>query len=131
MTLGETNVPDPDEGEVLIETDCTCISPGAELSSLAGRQPDAPPWPFIPGFMLVGHIVACGPHTPFKEETAVICSGSSTTVRVPSVAAMLSTVGIAGKASSSSITAKASSWPVSVWPSHGCTVNFGGRAKNR
>ena len=77
VTLGETNVPDPDEGEVLIETDRTCISPGAELSSLAGRQPDAPPWPFIPGFMLVGHIVACGPHTPFKEETAVICSGTS------------------------------------------------------
>lgn len=49
VSLGETTLPDPGPGEVLIETAFSCVSPGTELRCLAGRQVDRPPFPFIPG----------------------------------------------------------------------------------
>lgn len=39
VSLGSVEVPDPGEGEVLIEVACSCVSPGTELRALAGRQP--------------------------------------------------------------------------------------------
>ncbi len=61
VQLGETDIPAPAEGEVLVETAFTCISPGTELRCLAGRQRGAPDFPFIPGYALTGRVRQCGP----------------------------------------------------------------------
>ncbi len=60
FTIGpdECEVPEPGEGEVLIEVKATFVSPGTELRCLAGLQPGAAAFPFIPGYAAAGVVVA-------------------------------------------------------------------------
>jgi 3-hydroxyethyl bacteriochlorophyllide a dehydrogenase len=74
--LGDIAIPEPGRGEVLIETSYTCISPGTEMRCLAGKQPGAPAWPFIPGYALAGIIAAQGPGATLPVGTPVFCSGT-------------------------------------------------------
>ncbi|MDX2110767.1 MAG: zinc-binding alcohol dehydrogenase [Verrucomicrobiota bacterium] len=60
VTLGETDIPAPLAGEVLIETHYSCISPGTELRCLAGKQSGAPAWPYVPGYASSGKVIATG-----------------------------------------------------------------------
>ncbi|GAB4191043.1 MAG: alcohol dehydrogenase catalytic domain-containing protein [Roseiflexaceae bacterium] len=60
VELDATEIPEPGEGQVLIAVANSCISPGTELRCLAGKQPDASPWPFIPGYALAGRVAARG-----------------------------------------------------------------------
>ncbi|MFW6353765.1 MAG: zinc-binding dehydrogenase [Verrucomicrobiota bacterium] len=49
------------EGELLIETLFSAISPGTELRCLRGRQPGGATGPFVPGYAATGRIAAVGP----------------------------------------------------------------------
>jgi 2-desacetyl-2-hydroxyethyl bacteriochlorophyllide A dehydrogenase len=77
ITVDEVIVPDPESDEVLVEVAYSCISPGTELRCLAGKQPEAQPFPFIPGYATVGHVVAAGKSASIREGTAVFCGGTS------------------------------------------------------
>lgn len=77
VALGETEIPAPGPGEVLVEAEYTCISPGTELRCLAGRQDGTPGWPFIPGYALAGRVITCGPMTRTSVGTRVLCAGTS------------------------------------------------------
>jgi 2-desacetyl-2-hydroxyethyl bacteriochlorophyllide A dehydrogenase len=74
--LAAITIPEPGEGELLVETAYSCISPGTELRCLRGQQPDAQPWPFIPGYALTGQVIACGAGTSLQPGTKVFCRGT-------------------------------------------------------
>ncbi|WP_437574888.1 zinc-binding dehydrogenase [Sorangium sp. So ce887] len=50
----------PDAGEVLVATEATGVS-YAEVQMLRGRYPGQPAFPFVPGYDIVGRVVALGP----------------------------------------------------------------------
>jgi 3-hydroxyethyl bacteriochlorophyllide a dehydrogenase len=77
VALAPIEIPAPGPGQVLIETLYSCISPGTELRCLAGQQPDAMPWPYIPGYALTGRVVATGPETTISVGTLVFSGGTS------------------------------------------------------
>ncbi len=56
----ERRVPDPAAGEALIAMEATGVS-YAEVGMLRGRYPGQPTFPFVPGYDLVGRVVAVGP----------------------------------------------------------------------
>lgn len=78
VTFGSTVVPDPTEGEVLIETWFSCVSPGTELRCLAGRQEHIgrDHFPFIPGYALVGRVVIADRAGRCPTGTVVFCTGT-------------------------------------------------------
>lgn len=57
VAVRELEIREPGEGEVLIETAYSTVSPGTELRSLAGKQVGTERWPFIPGYSLSGTVV--------------------------------------------------------------------------
>ena len=73
--LVETTVPDPGPHQVLVESLYSAISPGTEMRCLSGRQPGGI-FPFIPGYSLVGRVVARGEGAVLREGTLVFCKGS-------------------------------------------------------
>lgn len=77
VVQGDITIPDPRPDEVLIETAYSCISPGTELRCLAGQQPGALPFPFVPGYAMSGRICAAGKDTSLPIGTPVFCSGTS------------------------------------------------------
>ncbi|MFO7635462.1 MAG: zinc-binding alcohol dehydrogenase [Caldilinea sp.] len=76
VVLDSVEIPQPAAGEVLLEAIYTLISPGTELRCRAGRQ-DGAVFPFIPGYSLVGRVIACGAETTLSEGTLVYCSGTN------------------------------------------------------
>jgi 2-desacetyl-2-hydroxyethyl bacteriochlorophyllide A dehydrogenase len=76
VALGETEIPDPGPGEVLIRAEYTCVSPGTELRCLAGRQEGTPGWPFIPGYTSVGRVIAQGEGAALPVGTRVLSGGT-------------------------------------------------------
>lgn len=76
IILGETEIPLPGPGEVLIESELTGISPGTELRVLAGRQRRAPAWPLIPGYSVYGRVQAVGDGVEMAVGTNVLCPGT-------------------------------------------------------
>jgi 2-desacetyl-2-hydroxyethyl bacteriochlorophyllide A dehydrogenase len=77
VEFGETEIPEPGAGEVLIETEYSCISPGTELRCLAGLQENATSWPYIPGYALSGRVIGRGPGADLPDGTPVYCSGTT------------------------------------------------------
>lgn len=77
VAVADADVPEPGPGEVLVQARYTCISPGTELRCLAGQQPGAAPWPFVPGYSMVGTVIARGPDTSLQEGATVFCSGTA------------------------------------------------------
>ncbi len=75
VELVETDVPDPGPDQVIVEAIYTAVSPGTELRCLAGRQPRAP-FPFIPGYSMVGRIAAKGAKVWLPENSRVFCLGT-------------------------------------------------------
>jgi 2-desacetyl-2-hydroxyethyl bacteriochlorophyllide A dehydrogenase len=75
VNLVAIDLPAPQDGEVLIETLYTCISPGTELRCLAGKQMGAQ-FPFIPGYALVGRVIGRGAGVALEEGALVMCSGT-------------------------------------------------------
>lgn len=76
VALADSEIPAPGPGEVLVEAAYTCVSPGTELRCLAGAQPGAAPWPFIPGYALAGTVAACGPGVQIAPGAPVFCTGT-------------------------------------------------------
>lgn len=70
------DVPEPAQGEILVEAIFTCISPGTELRTLAGKQADIPGWPLIPGYAMIGRVVRGGPATACTPGDVVFCKGT-------------------------------------------------------
>jgi 3-hydroxyethyl bacteriochlorophyllide a dehydrogenase len=70
-------VPEPQAGEVLVEVAYSCVSPGTELRCLSGKQPDAHPFPFIPGYSSVGRVIAAGEGVTLPIGTRVFSGGTA------------------------------------------------------
>ncbi|HEY3379768.1 MAG TPA: zinc-binding dehydrogenase [Armatimonadota bacterium] len=68
---------DPAAGEVLVEVEYTCISPGTECRCLRGGEPAAQEFPFIPGYSTVGRISAKGANVALPIGTRVYCRGTA------------------------------------------------------
>jgi 3-hydroxyethyl bacteriochlorophyllide a dehydrogenase len=77
VSLGAVTVPEPGPGEILIEAAFTAVSPGTEKRCLAGMQVGAPPFPFVPGYSLVGRVLRSGSGTTLAPGTPVLCAGTS------------------------------------------------------
>jgi 3-hydroxyethyl bacteriochlorophyllide a dehydrogenase len=76
VSLESVIIPEPGEGEVLIEVLYSLISPGTELRCLAGKQAGIQ-FPCIPGYSCTGRVIACGQNTNLQENTLVYTSGTS------------------------------------------------------
>lgn len=76
VSLETVEIPPPEAGEVLIESLYTLISPGTELRCRAGKQ-EGTIFPFIPGYTMVGRVVARGAGVSLPEGTLVFCGGTS------------------------------------------------------
>lgn len=76
VVLRDFEMPEPGEGEVLLKTEFTCISPGTELRVLHNDpRPDA----YIPGYALVGR-VSQSRAAGIKEGELCFCSGTKKAV---------------------------------------------------
>ncbi len=71
----EVELPAPGEGEALIETAFTCISPGTELRCMGGDA-ESTVFPYIPGYCQTGTVVECGPGTSIEVGTRVFSGGT-------------------------------------------------------
>ncbi|MBI5667425.1 MAG: zinc-binding alcohol dehydrogenase [Chloroflexi bacterium] len=76
VALQTVEVPAPGPGEVLVEAAYTAISPGTELRCLAGKQ-EGVRFPFVPGYSMVGRIIARGDGVSVPEGTLVYCAGTT------------------------------------------------------
>lgn len=77
--LGEFEIPNLEPGEVLIEVHASAISPGTEMRSLAGLQPNSELFPFIPGYAAAGKVVATTEGTEEWTGKSVFTSGTQRT----------------------------------------------------
>ena len=69
-------LPDLEPGEVLIRTEASAVSRGTELRCLAGKQPESLPFPFIPGYSLVGIVEEVCGDSPVAVGTRVFSTGT-------------------------------------------------------
>jgi 2-desacetyl-2-hydroxyethyl bacteriochlorophyllide A dehydrogenase len=76
VAVREFDLRDPTDGEILVESAYTCISPGTELRCLAGRYEGAPEFPFLPGYALTGHVTRAGRDAGLAEGTPVLALGT-------------------------------------------------------
>lgn len=76
LTIERVQIPAPVAGEALVEALYTLISPGTELRCLAGKQEGAL-FPFVPGYSLVGRVLARGQGVSIPEGTLVYCNGTA------------------------------------------------------
>ncbi len=77
VSVDVAEIPAPSGNEVLLETAYTAISPGTEGRSLNGQQAGASSWPFIPGYSLVGKVIAKGPDAHIAEGSYVFTNGTT------------------------------------------------------
>ncbi len=77
VACGTVEIPEPHEDELLIEAMYTCISPGTELRTLAGKQAGTRGWPLIPGYSMVGRVVRGGAGARYEPGTIVFCKGTA------------------------------------------------------
>jgi bacteriochlorophyllide a dehydrogenase len=57
VVVGEYTIRDPQADEIMVKTLYSTISTGTELRSLAGKEPNAPKFPMITGYSLVGQVI--------------------------------------------------------------------------
>lgn len=76
IELRDAEVREPGPGEVLIESVRTGVSPGTELRCFRGQQAGTA-YPFIPGYALVGRVVARGAGVTLAEGRLVLSSGTT------------------------------------------------------
>jgi NADPH:quinone reductase-like Zn-dependent oxidoreductase len=62
LELRSRDLPDPAEGQVVLRMDATGVS-FAEQQMRRGKYYDQPPFPFVPGYDVVGTVTAVGPDT--------------------------------------------------------------------
>lgn len=74
---GAIEIPEPRPNELLLEAVYTCVSPGTELRTLAGKQAGTPGWPLIPGYSMVARVIGAGPQTAYDAGALVFCKGTT------------------------------------------------------
>ncbi|MDR3691910.1 MAG: zinc-binding alcohol dehydrogenase [Fimbriimonas sp.] len=74
--LVSIDLPDLQEGEVLVRTEVSAVSPGTEMRCFAGKQPDSVALPYIPGYSLAGIVTAVTPNAPVSVGQRVFASGT-------------------------------------------------------
>lgn len=79
VEIGEFDLPEPGPGEVLLEAEYTCISPGTELRCLRGKQRGAPPFPFLAGYAFAGRVLKVGPGAEVEPGQPVFTQGTEHT----------------------------------------------------
>ncbi|MEV1026149.1 medium chain dehydrogenase/reductase family protein [Streptomyces sp. NPDC050264] len=62
LELRTRELPDPDKGQVVLRMEATGVC-FAEQQMRRGKYYDQPPFPFVPGYDLVGTVTAVGPET--------------------------------------------------------------------
>ncbi len=72
----DVQLPAVGPGELLVRTEISTVSPGTELRCFAGLQPDSLPFPFIPGYSLVGIVQAVHDGCPIAVGERVFVSGT-------------------------------------------------------
>ncbi|HHW86706.1 MAG TPA: zinc-binding alcohol dehydrogenase [Chloroflexi bacterium] len=77
VVVDTVTLPTPGIGEVLVQAEYTCISPGTELRCLAGTVAEASPYPYIPGYSLAGRVAAVGEGCHTEVGARVWCTGTS------------------------------------------------------
>ena len=77
VTLGETEIPAPGPGEVLLRTLFSTVSPGTELRVFSGRQGRMPAFPVIPGYTATAEVLEAGPGVSLLPGTTVFVPGGS------------------------------------------------------
>ena len=75
--LQPVSIPEPGAGEVIVQAEYTCISPGTEGRLLAGTIVEATLFPYIAGYSLAGKIIAVGADCRFQVGQRVWCTGTS------------------------------------------------------
>jgi 2-desacetyl-2-hydroxyethyl bacteriochlorophyllide A dehydrogenase len=76
VSVKAVEIPEPDTGEVLVQAEYTCISPGTELRCLAGTLKEAGSYPYIPGYSMSGTIIAVGKGCTHRAGERVWCTGT-------------------------------------------------------
>jgi 2-desacetyl-2-hydroxyethyl bacteriochlorophyllide A dehydrogenase len=74
--LCPVELPEPADGELLVEISYSCVSPGTELRCLAGEQAGVT-FPFIPGYTQSGVVLRGGANTSTPPGTRVFCRGTT------------------------------------------------------
>ncbi|MBM3496967.1 MAG: zinc-binding dehydrogenase, partial [Armatimonadetes bacterium] len=77
VAVEEFELRPPGPGEALIRVRHSLISPGSELRCLAGQQPDAIPFPYIPGYAMAGEVIECGPDADLAQGDRVYLNGTT------------------------------------------------------
>ncbi len=80
--IEEFDLREPGVGEVLVEAHYTCVSPGTELRCLAGKQPDAVPFPYVPGYAMAGIVVVSGAGASLEGGARVYLNGTRSAGRL-------------------------------------------------
>jgi synaptic vesicle membrane protein VAT-1 len=70
VAVREADAPEPGPRGVVIRTEATGVS-FAEVQMRRGRYPAQPAFPFVPGYDLVGEIVAVGPESSWRTRQRV------------------------------------------------------------
>lgn len=61
---------------MLVRSEVTLVSPGTELRCLAGKQPGSIPFPFVPGYVIVGRVEQAGEGVSIPPGTRLLCDGT-------------------------------------------------------
>ena len=70
------SLPELEQGELLVRTEISTVSPGTELRCFDGKQPDSVPFPFIPGYSTVGIVEKINSEGDLSIGDRVFCSGT-------------------------------------------------------
>ena len=76
VRVDEFDLSAPRAGEVIVKARYSCISPGTELRCLIGADPKQSPFPFVPGYAMVGEIVEAGAGVTLSPGATVFCRGT-------------------------------------------------------
>ncbi|GEM_PF-456616 len=74
--VGQAVFPQPEGDQALVEVLYSAVSPGTELRCLRGQQPNAPAYPYIPGYSSVGRVIAVGADAGIAPGTLVFSGGT-------------------------------------------------------
>ena len=76
VELLPVDIREPESGEIAVRVLTSVVSPGTEFRCLAGLQPGAPDFPFIPGYSAAGVVVAVGADVSIPIGTRVAIGGT-------------------------------------------------------
>ncbi len=76
VSLTKITVRKPEEGELLIASNFSCVSPGTEMRCLDGTQIQHPGFPILPGYSMSGRVIEVGPGVEMPLGSLVYALGT-------------------------------------------------------